>query len=132
MRKINEQPSCIFCYLICNSLTILIVTVTLSAGPSGYVNLVVTSSCDTFDGETAGHRYCYMCTSPYETKKKYCALQGLHRFIPHFLHAPHPPPGSCTLHYRQVSVILQWMPLILCPDIQGQQLHNIDYMDLKC
>ena len=124
-----EQPSC---YIICDSLTILIVTVTLSAGQSGYVNLVVILSSDTFDGETAEHSYCYI-----HRNKKCCTLQGWHRFIPPFLHSrhptlSHPSPGSFTLYYRQVSVILQWMPLILCPDIQGQQLHNIDYMDLKC
>ena len=35
------------------SLTILIVTVTLSAGPSGYVNMVVILPRDKTDGETA-------------------------------------------------------------------------------
>ena len=55
-------------HIKCNSLTILIVTVTLSAGQSGYVNLIVTSFCDTFDCETVGQNCCYLCTSPQETK----------------------------------------------------------------
>ena len=86
----------------CNSLTILIVTVTLSAGQYGYVNFVVTSSCDTFDSETVGQNCCYLCKYPQETKntvhKKACAS------LFHSFPLPHPP--TLHGHPRLIDAIL--------------------------
>ena len=68
MFSFNQEPrqiainACIFFLQYMNSgtlivaLTILMVTVTLSVGQSGYVNEV--EIFDTIDGETAGQNYC--------------------------------------------------------------------------
>ena len=46
----KNRAACTAEHIKCNSLTILIVTVTLSVGPSGYVNLVVILPRDKTDG----------------------------------------------------------------------------------